>query len=132
MRWNPDATLMSIEYNWPVILGSFLTPKACAHSYKEFAHIHIAHVDPVCFRTTIFATLLARWCREYQIIVNINIFYSANPEFWMLLKMQYRATRWIQMIEAMCITHFIIGAHYTMIYDMGNTRVKPGDRFFKR
>jgi len=132
MKWNPTATLTSVEYNWPKISGSFLTPEECAHSYGEFARIHISHVDPICFRAAIFATLLAKWCREYHIIVDSNIFCSANSKFWMLLKMQYRATCWIWMIEAMCITHFITGAHNTMIYDMGNTRAKPGDRFVKR
>jgi len=80
-------TLTFVEYNWPKIPGSFLTPEECAHSYGKFARIHISHVDPICFRAAIFATLLARWCREYQNIFDSNIFCSANPEFWMLLKM---------------------------------------------
>lgn len=49
----------------------------------------------------------------------------------MLLKLQYRPTRWIRIVEAMAITHFIEGVHTSLINEFPFTRAGPFDRFFR-
>lgn len=49
----------------------------------------------------------------------------------MLLKLQYRPTRWIRVVEAMAITHFIEGAHASLINEFSFTQAGPLDRFLR-
>lgn len=54
-RWNPEATMSSNEYNWPLIQGPKSTPVECKATYHQFFQDHIHHRDPVCFRAAVFA-----------------------------------------------------------------------------
>lgn len=46
-----------------------------------------------------------------------------HPEFLLTFKLQYQCTRVNRVLEAMCLTHFIIGAHLTMINQFDNLRM---------
>lgn len=56
-----------------------------------------------------------------------------NPsmEFLMLLKLQYWLSRWVRVVEAMAITHFIEGVHVSLTNEFPFTRVGPFERFLK-
>lgn len=49
----------------------------------------------------------------------------------MLLKLQYRPARWLRLVEAMAVTHFIEGVHTNLINEFPFTRAGPFDRFLK-
>ncbi len=49
----------------------------------------------------------------------------------MLLKLQYRPSRWIRVVEAMALTHFIEGVHISLINEFPFTRAGPFERFLK-
>ena len=49
----------------------------------------------------------------------------------MLLKLQYRPSRWIRVVEAMALTHFIEGVHVSLINEFPFTRAGPFERFLK-
>lgn len=49
----------------------------------------------------------------------------------MLLKLQYRPSRWLRLVEAMAITHFIEGVHSSLINEFPFTRVGPFERYLK-
>ena len=132
-KWSPTAMINSVEYNWPQIPGSpgFDTPEECRDAYSKFFHAHRYHKDPVCFRAAIFCAALADWCGQWNVTINVNVFHESRHEFWMLLKLQYRPTRWIRVVEAMAITHFIEGVHTSLINEFPYTRAGPFDRFFR-
>ena len=82
--------------------------------------------------------MLAQWCLDYHIWINVNKFHDgktpgelSHPEFWILLKLSYQSARPNRLLEAMCATNFIIGAHHTMINEFGNKRMLPINRFLK-
>lgn len=64
-KWDPEATLNSVEYNWPLIPRRFITQEDCAHSYDKFSKDHKTYVDPVCFQATIFSAPIAKWCLKF-------------------------------------------------------------------
>ena len=49
----------------------------------------------------------------------------------MLLKLQFRPARWLRLLEAMAITHFIEGIHTSFINEFPFTRAGPFERFLK-
>lgn len=49
----------------------------------------------------------------------------------MLLKLQYRPARWLRLVEAMAITHFIEGVHTSLINEFPYTRAGPFDSFLR-
>jgi hypothetical protein len=112
---NPTATLTSVEYNWPIIQGPETTPKKCHETYKRFFEDHIQHLDPICFRTAMFSNTLATWCQLWNITIDVNKVSESHHEFLLLLKLQYCPTRWVRLVEAISITHFITGAHKCLI-----------------
>jgi hypothetical protein len=130
-KWNPQATLTSVEYNWPFIPGPMSTADECKSTYKRFFEIHIQHLDPVCFRAAVFCNTLADWCGQWNVVLNVNKFAESHYEFLLLLKLQYRPTRWVRMVEAMAITHFIAGVHRCLINEFPHTRAGPFDRFLR-
>ncbi len=121
-KWPPNSLLDSLEYNWPLIPGSFVTPQACHESYLEFSQIHRRHYDPVCFRAAVFAAILGTLCMEHNFTYNVNLLSKANREVLLFTKLSYRASRWSRCIEAMCATYFIIGPHHSLINEFGVTR----------
>jgi hypothetical protein len=65
------------------------------------------------------------------VVLNVNKFVKNQYEFFLLLKLQYRPTRWVRMVEAMAITHFIAGAHRCLINEFPHTRARPFDKFLR-
>lgn len=130
-KWDPAATLSSVEYNWPIIQGPKTTPQECHATYKRFFEDHIQHLDPVCYRAAVFSNILATWCHLWKVTIDVNQFSESHHEFLLLLKLQYRPTRWVRLVEAMSITHFITGAHKCLINEFPNTRAGPFERFLR-
>ena len=139
-KWDPSATVDSVEYNWPLIPGEKRTPQECYDTYCRFWREHKECEDPVCYRAAIFCRALAEWCITFHIWIDVNIRQEGppkhpgtlqNPEFWIFLKLQYQCTRPNRILEAMCSMHFILGAHHTMINELGNKRMNPIDRFLQ-
>lgn len=130
-KWNPHATLTSIEYNWPLIPGPKATASECQATYRAFFEAHRYHLDPVCFRAAVFCNTLANWCGQWNVTIDVNQYSESQHEFLLLLKLQYRPTRWVRIVEAMAITHFIAGAHKCLINKFPNTRAGPFERFLK-
>ena len=132
-KWAPTATIASVEYNWPQIQGApaFNTPAQCSEAYQRFFEVHRTHHDPVCYRAAIFCAALADWCRRWNVAINVNRHHESRHEFWLLLKLQYRPSRWNRLVEAMAITHFIEGVHSSLINEFPFTRCGPFERFLK-
>lgn len=132
-KWAPDATIASVEYNWPQIQGApgFNTPAQCRDAYQRFFDEHKRHKDPVCFRAAIFCAVLADWCPRWNFAINVNMHHKSQQEFLMMLKLQYRPSRWLRVVEVMSMTHFIEGAHTSMINEFPFTRCGPFERFLK-
>lgn len=130
-KWDPQATLHSVEYNWPVIPGPKATVAQCQVAYRNFFEEHIQHLDPVCFRAAVFCNTLAEWCGQWNVTIDVNQFSESHHEFLLLLKLQYRPTRWVRLVEVMAITHFIAGAHRCLINEFPNTRAGPFERFLR-
>ena len=107
-KWAPDSLIDSVEYNWPLIPGQFDTALNCATAYEGFWQIHHTHTDPVCFRAAIFSKFLARICRDFKVVVNVNRYDERRPEFLINLKLRYHSSRWGRMLEVMAMTHFLI------------------------
>jgi hypothetical protein len=132
-KWAPTATIASVEYNWPQIQGApgFNTPAQCSEAYQRFFKEHRTHHDPMCYRAAIFCAALADWCQRWNVTINVNRHHESRHEFWLLLKLQYRPSRWIRLVEAMAITHFIEGVHISLINEFPFTRAGPLERFLK-
>ena len=130
-KWDPQATLHSVEYNWPLIPGPKETAAQCQATYRRFYETHIRHLDPVCFRAAVFCNTIADWCDQWNVTIDMNRFSESHHEFLLLLKLQYRPTRWVRLVETMAITHFIEGAHRCLINEFPNTRAGPFDRFLR-
>ena len=132
-KWPPTATIASVEYNWPQIQGApgFNTPAQCKEAYQRFFEAHRTHHDPVCYRAAIFCAALVDWCPRWNVAINVNIHHESRHEFWLLLKLQYRPSRWIRLVEAMALTHFIEGVHTSLINEFSFTRAGPFERFLK-
>lgn len=79
----------------------------------------------------VFANILSDWCSQWNVTLDVNQFCESHHEFLLLLKLQYRPTRWIRLVEAMAITHFIAGAQKCLINEFPNTRARPFERFLR-
>ena len=121
-KWPPQALIDSLEYNWPVIPGNFVTYQDCYESYMQFSYAHREHQDPVCFRAAIFTAILGFWCKKYEFVYNVNLLSKANREAMFLTKINYNSARWYRCLEAMCATYFIIGPHHSLVNEFGATR----------
>lgn len=130
-KWNPAATLSSVEYNWPLIPGPKATAAECKIMYGQFFQIHIHHKDPVCYRVAVFANILSYWCSQWNVTLDVNQFCESHHEFLLLFKLQFRPTKWIRLVEAMAITHFIAGAHKCLINEFPNTKAGPFEQFLR-
>ena len=130
-KWSPTATLSSIEYNWPIIPGPKSNSGECAATYKQFFQNHVQHRDPVCYKASVFSNILANWCEQWHVTIDVNQFHESHHEFFLLLKLQYRPTRWVRLVEAMAISHFIAGAHKCLINEFPHTRAGPFERFLR-
>lgn len=132
-KWAPDSTIASVEYNWPQIQGApgFNSPGQCKVAYMRYFEEHRTHKDPVCFRAAVFCAALGEWCHRWNFAINVNCHQKSRQEFLMLLKLQYRPSRWVRLVEAMAMTHFIEGVHPSLINEFPCTRAGPFERFLK-
>jgi hypothetical protein len=105
-----------------------LIPLLCTHVYL---YMFSMFLDPVCFRAAVFCNTLADWCGQWNITIDVNQFSESHHEFILLLKLRYRPTRWVRMVEAMVITHFIAGAHRYLINEILHTMAGPFERFLR-
>lgn len=128
-KWPKEATIDSLEYNWPIIPGQFDRAEDCAKSYNEYFELHKTHTDPVCFRAAVFCNFMSMMCRNYGVQLNVNNREVWRPEFQLSLKLQYRSTRWNWMIEVMASTHFLYGAHGCFINEFRGTKRIPYDKW---
>ena len=76
-----------------------------------------------------FCNILAEWCRQWNVTIDVNQFTESHHEFLLILKLQYRPTRWVRVVEAMAITHFIAGAHKCLINEFPHTQAGPFEQF---
>jgi len=49
-KWDLNATIDSVEYDWPLILGEKKTPQVCSDTYCRFWRKYKECEDPVCYR----------------------------------------------------------------------------------
>lgn len=111
----------SIDYNWPLIFGLKKTATQYQATYQRFFEAHIQYLDPVCFGAAVFCNTLANWCSQWNVTIDVNQFSESHHEFLLLLKLQYRRTKWVRLVEAMAMTHFIVGAHKCLINEFPHT-----------
>jgi hypothetical protein len=97
----------------------------------RFYEEHRTHKDSVCFRVAMFCAVLAEWCPRWNFAINVNCYHESMQDFFILLTLQYRPSRWMRLVEAMAITHFIEGIHPSLINEFPFTRVGPFERFLK-
>ena len=113
------------------VAGPKSTAAECQATYRQFFQMHVHHKDHVCFRAAVFANVLSNWCGQWNMTIDVNQYHKSHHEFLLLLKLQYRPTRWVRIVEAMAITHFIAGAHKCLINEFPNTRAGPLERFLR-
>lgn len=70
-------------------------------------------------------------CHRWNVAINVNCHHESRHEFWILLKLQYRPSRWVKLVEAMAITHFIEGVYTNLINKLSFTCVGHFERLFK-
>jgi len=96
-----------------------------------FSIVHPLSLDLVCFRAAVFCNTLADWCGQWNVTIDVNQFSESHHEFILLMKLRYRPTRWVRMVEAMVITHFIVGVHRYLINEILHTMAGPFERFLR-
>ena len=67
-KWNPHATLTSVEYNWSFIPRPMSTAIECQSTYKFFFDTVISHLDPICFKDAVFCNILTNWCGQWNVV----------------------------------------------------------------
>lgn len=67
----------------------------CKATYEQLVQTHIHHRDLICYRAIIFANILADWCGQWNVNIDINQFNESHHNFLLLLKLQYRLTWWV-------------------------------------
>lgn len=91
----------------------------------------IANFLKSMFRAIVFVNVLSNWCRQWNVIIDINWYHESHHKFMLLLKLQYMLTRWMRLVEAMAITHYIAGAHKCLINEFPYTCARPFERFLR-
>lgn len=120
-----------MKYNWPLIPSLKTIAEECKATYRQNFQAHVFHRDSICFRTNIFANVLLDWCGQWNVTIDVNRYYKNHHEFMLLLKLQYMPTRWMRLVDAMALTHFIAGAHKCLINEFLYTRAGPFEQFLR-
>ena len=83
-KWAPEATIASVEYNWPQVQGApgFNRLGQCRDAYRRFYEEHRMHKDPVCFRVAVFCAVLAEWCPRWKFAINVNCYHESRQEIF--------------------------------------------------
>lgn len=63
--------------------------------------------------------------------IDMYQYHESHHEFLLLLKLQYRPTRWMSIVKVMAIIHFIAVAHKCLINEIPNTKARPLERFLR-
>lgn len=121
-KWPINALVDTLEYNWPFVRSTFTTPQDYHATYMQFSFEHHQHHDSICFQTTIFAAIWRSWCLEYNFTYNVDLLSKSISEVSILTKINYRSSRWLHCIAAMCSTYSIIGPHHSLVNEFGATR----------
>ena len=96
------------------------SPSNCAFWFKKFAEAHRYHRDPVCFQRAIFAIVCAYWCTQYNLQINPQVGAHFSQDCAIFLRLQYRPSRKMRLLELMCLTNFLIRPHN--LFDMDNIK----------
>jgi hypothetical protein len=120
-----------VEYNWPKIPGLFDTATNCAAAYQDFFRSHQEYTDPMCFRAAVFCNFLHYMYSRFGVIINVNVWDSKQPKFFLNLKLEYHNTRWVRMIEVMAMNHFLYGAHAGFINELNGTKKVEIDNWLR-
>jgi hypothetical protein len=100
-------------------------------TYRNFFETHIQHLDPLFFRGAVFCNIVADYCGQWNVTIDVNRFSESQHDFFLLLKLQYRPTRWVRVVESRTITHFIAGAHKCLINEFPHTRGGHFEQFLR-
>ena len=85
--------------------------------------MHKEHTNLVCFIAGIFANFLAKICRAFDVIINVNEFSHRHSEFWVHLKVQFMPIQHQRMVELMAIMNFFIGANSGFVNEFNGSRL---------
>ena len=116
--WYVDQRLDDVWYNWPIIPGSYEDVQSCIRSYTRFHQIHYTHRDPTCFRAAIFCAILAFWCIEHGIVIDIRVGGRLSQDMLLYNKVHYLSCRKSRPLELMVITQFLEQGHDVLAMDM--------------
>ena len=100
--------------------GDFDNPSNCTFWFKKFVEAHKFHRDPVCFRQAIFAVVCAYWCTQYNQQINPRVGARYSQDCAIFLRLQYRPSREIRLLELMCLTNFLVKPHN--LFGMDNAK----------
>ena len=112
--------------------GVFDNPSNCAFWFKKFAEEHKTHRDPVCFRLAIFAAVCSYWCTQYNLHINPRVGARHSQDCAIFLRLRYRLSREIRLLELMCLTNFLVRPHNlfgTESLKQDDTRRGPAQAF---
>ena len=112
--------------------GEFDSPSNCTFWFKKFVEAHKFHRDPVCFRQAVFATVYAYWCTQYNLQINPRVGARYSQDCAIFLRLQYRPSREICLLELMCLTNFLVRPHNLFDMDIAkqeSTRRGPTQAF---
>ena len=130
--WKMDQKLNDVWYKFCLMDGEFDSPSNCAFWFKKFAEEHKTHQDPVCFRQAIFADVCYYWCIQYNLQINPRVGARHSQDCAIFLRLQYRPSWEIRLLELMCFTNFLVKPHNlfgTESLKQDNTRRGPTQAF---
>ena len=114
----------TVWYNWPVIEGDMFTTAQCVNTYIRFWITHHRRKDPVCFTAAIFSRMPAYWCTKFDLALDVKLGARNIQDMHIYAKLHYMSTRKIRVLELMCLTQFLPGAHHVMLDDKHGLRQK--------
>ena len=109
--WELDQKLDDVWYNFCLMEEEFDSPSNCAFWFKKFVEAHKFHRDPMCFRQAVFAAVCAYWCTQYNLQINPEVGARFSQDCAIFLRLQYRRSREIRLLELMCLTNFLVKPH---------------------
>ena len=65
----------------------------------------------MCFRQAIFADVCAYWCTQYNLQINPRVRSCFSQDCAIFLRLQYRPSREMRLLELMCFTNILVRPH---------------------
>jgi hypothetical protein len=96
--------------NWPFVVGDFHFVERCYQAYDALQKEHYIHTDPICYQTSIYCRVLAKWCQMFNVCLNVNDPMVGGQEFPLITKIHHYLSRSFQLSELMRLLGFIQGA----------------------